>query len=132
MSEFGDKVDYAAGTVWRLMLWDVPENLGGLAARLGFRQTKKNPRHWWRAFISTNPGEHDKAAEIRAALLDAGIKGSWGKIDSKPRAPRQPPPSGSPKSKYAGSPAKWRQSQPAQLTARPRYGGRGHRRSSGW
>ena len=118
MSDFGDQVDYAAGTVWRLMLWDVPENLGGLAARLGFRQTKKNPRHWWRTFVSTNPEDRDKAEAIRAQLIAAGIKGSWGKVSGKPRNPTQPPPGGKPK--YAAPPAKWRKSSPPPLTARLR------------
>jgi hypothetical protein len=122
VKEFGEQVEIAAATVWRLMLWDVPDNLGGLTARLGFRQTRKNPRNWWRTFNSVS--DRELAESIRRELRDAGLRGSWGKVALKPPAPSKP--------KYAAPPAKWRPSSQPAVTARPRYGARGHRRSSGW
>jgi hypothetical protein len=63
-------------------------------------------------------------------LMAAGIKGSWRKVSGKTRNLQQPSPGG--KTKHATPPAQWRQPQPPPLTARLRYGGRGHRRGSGW
>lgn len=119
MSDFGDQVDFAARSIWRLMLWDVPENLGGLASRLGFRQTKKNPRHWWRTFDPAT--DKDLAVSMRDELLAAGIKGSWGKITSKPRGPRPPPstPSRNGKNFKRHAPRSSREGFGGALNARP-------------
>jgi hypothetical protein len=68
-------------TVWRLMVWDVPDRLTGLTARLGFGATKKNPSNWWRTF---DPAiDKAKAVMIREALLNAGLKGSWQRLESR-------------------------------------------------
>ena len=86
MSDFGEQVERAAAPlpkVWRLMVWDVPEGLNALLSRHRFKPTKKNPRNWWRIF---DPAQDREAAEqIRAELLDAGLKGSWSKVTASVR-----------------------------------------------
>ncbi len=69
---------------WRLMVWDVPDRLGGLLSRLSFKPTKKNPAHWWRLF---DPGrDKDVAERIRLELLAAGLRGSWQEMEEpKPK-----------------------------------------------
>ena len=67
--------------VWRLMVWDVPDRLSGLLARLGFRQTKKNPAHWWRVFNPELAADKPFAEKCRAELQAAGLKGSWSQVE---------------------------------------------------
>lgn len=86
VSDFGDQVDYAAKPppkVWRLMIWDAPQNLAALLGRHGFRPTKKNKRNWWRIFDPAN--DREAAATIRIELRDAGLKGSWGQVTASVR-----------------------------------------------
>lgn len=59
--------------VWRLMVFDVPSHLGGLLARLSFRATKKNPKHWWRTFDPEKPGAHAGARAVLEQLNEAGL-----------------------------------------------------------
>lgn len=91
VGRFGDQVDRAAQpsdqpTAWLLTVFAVPHSLGGLLARLGFRQTRANRDHWYRIFDPATDKEAASAA--RAALLDAKLKGRWKKIS---RPARQDP-----------------------------------------
>lgn len=93
MSDFGEAVEYAAAPapkVWRLMVWDVPDRLGGLLSRLGFRPTKKNPDYWWRLFDPAAPADRMFAERGKAEILAAGLKGSWQQVEKRTFAP--PPP----------------------------------------
>ena len=73
--------------VWRLMLFGITKRQGLVAKRLGFRQTKKNPRNWWRVFDpKTEPPYEDLAAKILSDLRKVG------KINtSLQQVPRQVP-----------------------------------------
>lgn len=86
--DFGAQVDETQAkleeTFWLLTVFNVPDRLTGLTARYSFRQSRKNPRNWWRAFRS---GERDLADEIRAHLLLAKLKGRWQRIDRMPGTP---------------------------------------------
>lgn len=89
-TEFGEAVELAAAPVpkvWRLMVWNVPDRLGGLLARLGFRATKKNPAHWWRMFDPAAPADKASAERCKAELQAAGLRGSWQEVDRKAIAP---------------------------------------------
>lgn len=86
MSDFGEQVEQAAAPlpkVWRLMVWDVPDRLGALMGRLGFRPTRKNHAHYWRIFDPNAPADKVFAERCRAELLAAGLKGSWQQIDKR-------------------------------------------------
>lgn len=76
------------------MLFDVPDRLGGLAARLGFRATKANPKNWYRLFDPAQPGSRDAARQAVAELRAAGIaveRNHWREVEAKevPKAPRK-------------------------------------------
>lgn len=97
---FGADVEYAAtplSNVWRLMVWDVPDRLGGLLSRHGFLPTKKNPKNWWRIFDPASPTDKALAARCKAELTAAGLKGSWQEVKKKtftpPRGKHVPRPS---------------------------------------
>lgn len=60
-------------SVWLLMVFNVPDRLGGLLARLRFRATKKNRAHWWRIF---DP-DKEAAEKVKAKLVAAGLHGKW-------------------------------------------------------
>lgn len=73
-------------TVWRLMVFDVPSHLGGLLARLSFRATKKNPKHWWRTFDPEAPGAHAGARSVLEQLNEAGLaQRRWSEVDGEMR-----------------------------------------------
>lgn len=80
-----------SAVAWRLMVFNAPASAGGLLARHGFKQTKKNPAHWWRLFDPALAGERELAEQIRGDLLAAGLNGKWSLVDIKP-APGQPHP----------------------------------------
>lgn len=95
MSDFGDQVEYAGKplpTAWRLVVFDVPDRLGGLLSRHGFRPTKKNPAHWWRLFDPARPADKEFAERVRADVLAAGLKGKWARVTlaAQPRKPLRP------------------------------------------
>ncbi len=87
--------------VWRLMVWSVPDRFGGLLARLGFRQTRKNRTHWWRLFDPAAPADKMFAERCKAELLAAGLKGSWQEVEKKSFAP---PPKGARKTGFKKHP----------------------------
>jgi hypothetical protein len=109
-----------------LLLFDVPDRLGGLVSRLGFKQSKKIPTNWWRRFDPQRDGERAKAEKIRDQLKKAGLRGKWRKIELPPAT--QPNASLKNDSRPQQRGGNWN----SGITARPRYGGRGHRRGSGW
>lgn len=59
--------------VSRLIVFDVPDRLGGLMERLRFRPTIKNPSHWYRLFNPALPGVHQEARRVLAHLNTAGL-----------------------------------------------------------
>lgn len=88
---FSDGVERAAQPapkVWRLMVWDVHDCFGGVLSRLGFRQTKKNPKNWWRIFDPAAPADKTFAERCKAVILAAGLKGSWQQVEHKIFTPR--------------------------------------------
>ena len=66
---------------WRLIVFAVPDRLGGLVARLGFRPTKKNPNHWWRVFDPAK--DKPVATKIRDELRAAGLVGKWSQVEAR-------------------------------------------------
>ncbi len=69
--------------VWRLMVFSVPESLGGLMERLRFKPTNKNPNTWWRTF-DPRAGldkQRQTAKHAVARLKDAGLSPRWDKVE---------------------------------------------------
>lgn len=75
---------------WLVMVWDVPDRLGGMAARLGLRQSSKNPKNWWIKFDPANAGAKPLAEKVRAELLAAGLSGSWRQVEDDAPKMRRP------------------------------------------
>lgn len=105
--------------VWRLMVWDVPDRLGGLLSRLGFRQTKKNAAHWWRIFDPSRPGDKAFAEKCKAELIDAGLKGSWSQVEAQTTARSRPNPGPHQKKFARHAPTPNREGFGGRLNARP-------------
>lgn len=105
---------------WRLMIFDVPDRLSGLLARLGFRATKKSPSHWWRVF---DPATDKEAAEVaRHDLLAAGLEGRWSRVEAPRPTGRAPDPH-----PYVQRGGNWNTGVTARLKHHPH--GRSRRRS---
>lgn len=91
MGDFSEQIERAAEPlplVWRLMVWNVPDNLHALLYRFGFRPARKNPQHWWRLFDPRREADREFATRVRGELIAAGLKGKWqqvGPVSYKPR-----------------------------------------------
>lgn len=72
---------------WRLVVFAVPDRLGGLLSRLGFQQTKKNPANWWRLY---RVEQRSSAEMARQQLRQAGLQGRWTKVELQVRQSRGP------------------------------------------
>lgn len=116
--------------VWLLIAWDVPRDRQNYVYRIEFRPTRKNPDHWWRVFDPAQDAglARSQAREAVAELRRLGLRYKWSEVERKQRPSTG---RGSSRSKpWVPAKAPWSFPTHRGVTARPRWGDRGHRRGA--
>jgi hypothetical protein len=73
--------------IWMLTAFNVPDRLGGLVARYGFKPAQKNRTHWNKFFDPDATGAHDLARRVLTDLRNAGLRYQWKSLPKRPAHP---------------------------------------------